>query len=94
MYRIGIRRGETLTDYVLRRDRQFGVAEKHGTVFPNPTKAQMSEEGADLPWQSQQHLKSNMFGREEDHSRLKKVLMILDCTSGKRQIRPLEELLH
>ncbi len=53
MYQVGILRGETLTDYALRRERQFDEAEKHGTVFPDPTKAQMSEEGANLSWQSQ-----------------------------------------
>ena len=54
MYQIGIQRGETLTDYVLRRDRQFDEAERHGTVFPEPTKAQLLEEGANLSWQTQQ----------------------------------------
>ena len=72
MYQVGILRGETLTDYVLRRERQFDEAEKHGTVFPDQTKAQMLEEGANLSWQSQQNLKSNMFGHESDYSRLKK----------------------
>ncbi len=36
-----------------------------------------------MSWQSQQDLKSNMFGHEDDYSRLKKALMNLDCTSEK-----------
>ena len=40
MYQVGIQRGEILTDYVLRRERQFDEAEKHGTAFPDQTKAQ------------------------------------------------------
>ncbi len=51
MYKVGIERGETLTDYVLRRETQFDEAEKRGTVFPDQTKAQMLEEGANLTWQ-------------------------------------------
>ncbi len=49
-------------------------------------KPKMLEEGANLSWQSQQcpqNLKSNTFGHEHDYSRLKKVLMNLDCTSEK-----------
>ena len=83
IYQIGIQRAEALTDYVLRRGRQFDEAAKHGTIFPGRTKAQMLEEGADLSWQSQQNLKSNMFGHEQDYFRLKKVLINLDCTSEK-----------
>eukprot|EP00959_Pyramimonas_sp_CCMP1952_P045887 958975-Pyramimonas_sp.AAC.1 len=34
-----VRRGETLTDFVLRRDAQTAEAEVHGLTLPDPIKA-------------------------------------------------------
>eukprot|EP00959_Pyramimonas_sp_CCMP1952_P282049 5895145-Pyramimonas_sp.AAC.1 len=60
-----IKRGESLTDYVLRRDQQLSDAEVHGLPLPDKVKARYLEEGANLSAQNKVNLRTLAQGKKD-----------------------------
>ena len=48
MFDVSLRKGETLTDFVIRRERQFLKAAKYGVELPDKVRATLLLEGAGL----------------------------------------------
>eukprot|EP00959_Pyramimonas_sp_CCMP1952_P416867 8733657-Pyramimonas_sp.AAC.1 len=74
-----IRRGETLTDFVLRWDAQIAEAEVHGLKLPDPVKARYLEEGAALTAQNNINLWTIALG-QTDFASIRSALLKLDVT--------------
>eukprot|EP00959_Pyramimonas_sp_CCMP1952_P317248 6639803-Pyramimonas_sp.AAC.1 len=73
-----IRRGETLTDYVLRRDAQLADAEARGLVLPDNVRARYLEEGADLTPQNKINMRT-LAGGKLDAASIRGALLQLDA---------------
>eukprot|EP00959_Pyramimonas_sp_CCMP1952_P140800 2946850-Pyramimonas_sp.AAC.1 len=74
-----IHRGESITDYVLRRDHQLSDAEARGLVLPDNVKARYLEEGANLSTQNKINMRKLAGGRL-DAASMRSALLQLDVT--------------
>ncbi|CAK0800210.1 unnamed protein product, partial [Prorocentrum cordatum] len=63
LFDYAIKKGETLTDYVIRRDQQIAAAERLGLTLPDTVKARYYEERANLPPQLRLNLRTLMAGK-------------------------------
>eukprot|EP00959_Pyramimonas_sp_CCMP1952_P107443 2246325-Pyramimonas_sp.AAC.1 len=77
LFHYGIRRGETLTDFVLRRDLETAEVERFGLALPDQVKARFFEEGAQLTPQDRINLKTLAAGKSDSTS-IRQALLLLD----------------
>eukprot|EP00959_Pyramimonas_sp_CCMP1952_P087728 1835665-Pyramimonas_sp.AAC.1 len=74
-----IHRGESITDYVLRRDHQLSDAEARGLILPDNVRARYLEEGANLSTQNRINMRTLAGGRL-DATSIRSALLQLDVT--------------
>ncbi|CAK0884327.1 unnamed protein product [Prorocentrum cordatum] len=72
-----LRRGESITDYVLRRDAKIGLAEVYGLQLADSVLARLLEEGANLSPQNRIDM-CTLAGGKLDHRSIRETLLKLD----------------
>eukprot|EP00959_Pyramimonas_sp_CCMP1952_P301237 6302790-Pyramimonas_sp.AAC.1 len=71
-----IRKGGSLTEYVVRRDAEIAEAENHGLSLPDEVKARYLEEGAALSQQNRLNMRTLAGGRSDLASVRTAILML------------------
>ena len=77
------KKDETLSQYVLRRQRDFHNGQAYGLVFPDNLKATLLKEGAGLSEQNLQNLAALLGGEDGDPDRVGRALAKLDVRSDR-----------
>eukprot|EP00959_Pyramimonas_sp_CCMP1952_P119851 2505949-Pyramimonas_sp.AAC.1 len=72
-----LRTGESLTEYVLRRDAEVGEAERFSLVLPDEIKARYLEEGACLSMQNRISMRT-LAGGLSDFASIRAAILKLD----------------
>lgn len=83
------RRDETLSQFAVRRLRDFSQAAAYGVIISNEFKVVMLKEGASLSEQNMQNLTSLIAGREDDPEAVARAIGRLDVRSDRMRRRPL-----
>ena len=79
----GRHRDESLSQFVIRRQRDFRLAASHGLEIPNYFKATLLREGAGLSEQSLQNLVALLRGRDDDPDAVCQALAKLDVRTDR-----------